>query len=163
MSTSTSVELWIEGLPERPEAFAVQMSNNDQRFTAAAADRTGRTLVAWHDTQLRIVICEDVGDKLKYLAGPLPTSDKCSCVALVIPRDGELVAYYGARTEGNSGPFPLMKETCRISWLKAPGTGGDAAAVGAEVAALRAEVVALQAQVKALAERSSAAGRALVG
>lgn len=168
-------ELLIEGLPPQPVPFATQLSNNDQRFTACVTDANGRVLVSWHDERLRIVICElvaiDGRQKLQYVAGPVPTSDKCSCVTLAIPADGTLVVLYGARTEatgGNTGPFPLLCQTYTIPWIKS--VSGEFARIrqemgndGANSAGLEGRVQALETVFGQLSERVSGAGRALVG
>lgn len=104
--------LFIEGLPEQQVVpFATQISNNDQRFTAAVTDAMGRVFVAWHDTNLNVVLCELIaGPRLIYRAGPVPGA-KDSCVALCIERDNYVRAFYGARPAGaTSGEFPLMTE-----------------------------------------------------
>lgn len=162
-------ELLIEGLPPQSESFAVQLSNNDQRFTACVTDAAGRTFVAWHDTNLNVVLCEllEVADRLKlvYRAGPVPGA-KNSCVALCIERDDHVRAFYGARPAGaTSGEFPLMTEELRVTgvrsvsgefarlWAALEGAGsGDATRLGA-----------VEKVTQALGERLHQAGAALVG
>lgn len=142
-----SEELFIEGLPSQPESFAVQLSSNDQRFTATCRDATGRIFVAWHDANLNVVLCEDVGDKLRYVAGPVPGS-KNSCVSLLIAENDYVRVYYGGRAAGEiSGAFPLRREVYRVEGVRVA-AGGDAALAG---------------RVAGLEERQEAAGRALVG
>lgn len=112
-------ELFIEDLPQQAESFALQMSNNDQRFTATCRDANGRIFVAWHDANLNIVLCEDMGSRLVYRAGPMPSS-KASCVSLLIAEDEYVRVYYGGRPAGETGgPFPLMREFCRVPGVKA--------------------------------------------
>lgn len=144
-----SEELFIEGLPSQPESFAVQLSNNDQRFTATCRDATGRIFVAWHDANLNVVLCEDVGDKLRYVAGPVPGS-KNSCVSLLIAENDYVRVYYGGRAVGEiSGAFPLRREVYRVEGVRVAASGGDAAALAGRVGALE--------------QRQEAAGRALAG
>src|SRR3712207_1992457 len=117
-------ELFVEGLPSQGESFAVQLSSNDQRFTASCRDATGRIFVAWHDANLNIVLCEDVGNKLQYIAGPVPGS-KSSCVSLLIAENDYVRVYYGSRPAGvTSGEFPLTREFCRVPGVRVA-TGGD--------------------------------------
>ncbi len=112
-------QLFIEDLPPEAESFAIQMTRNDQRDTASCHDATGRIFLAWFDLQSRLVICEDVGDKLRWVAGPLPGS-KASCATLLITQDDYLRVYYGARSDGeSSGPFPLMREIVRVPGVRA--------------------------------------------
>lgn len=140
-------ELFIEGLPSQPESFAVQLSSNDQRFTATCRDATGRIFVAWHDANLNIVLCEDVGDKLRYIAGPVPGS-KDSCVSLLIAEDNYVRVYYGGRAAGvTSGEFPLRREVYRVEGVRVAAGGSTA----------------LEGRVTSLEGRQAAAGRALVG
>lgn len=111
-------ELFIEDLPSEAESFALQMSNNDQRFTATCRDANGRIFVAWHDADLNIVLCEDMGDRLIYRAGPMPGA-KASCVSLLIAEDNYVRVYYGGRAAGaSSGPFPLTREACYLPGVK---------------------------------------------
>lgn len=156
-----SEELFIEGLPSQPESFAVQLSSNDQRFTATCRDATGRIFVAWHDRDLNIILCEDVGSKLQYIAGPMPGS-KSSCVSLLIAEPDYVRVYYGSRPPGvTSGEFPLTREICRVPGVKPiGGGGGDTAALDQRVAELGGRIDGLLAAVMA---RLSAAGAALVG
>lgn len=142
-------ELLIDGLSTEAQSFAVQLSTNDQRFTATCRDATGRIFVAWHDTNLNVVLCEDIGPKLQYVAGPVPGS-KDSCVSLLIAEDDYVRVYYGGRAAGEvSGPFPLRREIYRVEGVRvAAGGGSDAALVG---------------RVGALEQRQEAAGRALAG
>lgn len=140
-------ELFIEGLPQQVESFAVQLSQNDQRFTATTRDATGRIFVAWHDANLNVVLCEDVGDRLQYIAGPVPGS-KNSCVSLLIAEDDYVRVYYGGRAVGEiSGAFPLRREAYRVPGVRVA-VGGDAALAG---------------RVTSLEGRQDAAGRALRG
>lgn len=142
-------DLIIEGLPSQPESFAVQLSSNDQRFTATCRDATGRIFVAWHDVNLNVVLCEDVGDRLVYIAGPVPGS-KDSCVSLLIAEDDYVRVYYGGRAVGEiSGAFPLRREVYRVEGVRVGGGNGGAAA--------------LEGRVTELEGRQEAAGRALVG
>lgn len=124
-------DLSIEGLPQQAQSFAaVQLSSNDQRFTATCRDATGRIFVAWHDANLNIVLCEDVGDKLQYIAGPVPGS-KDSCVSLLIAENDYVRVYYGGRAAGEiSGAFPLRRETYRVEGVRVAAAAGDAALVG---------------------------------
>lgn len=143
-------ELLIDGLPTEVQSFAaVQLSSNDQRFTATCRDATGRIFVAWHDANLNVVLCEDIGPKLQYVAGPVPGS-KDSCVSLLIAEDDYVRVYYGGRAVGEiSGPFPLRREIYRVEGVRvAAGGGNDAALAG---------------RVGALEQRQEAAGRALAG
>lgn len=111
--------LFIEGLPPEAESFAIQMTKNDQRNTAGCSDATGRVFIAWFNGASQLVICEDVGDRLKYIAGPLPGS-KSSCALLLITQDDYMRVYYGARSaDETSGPFPLMREIIRVPGVKA--------------------------------------------
>lgn len=139
-------ELFIDGLPQQSESFAVQLSSNDQRFTATCRDATGRIFVAWHDANLNVVLCEDVGSKLQYVAGPVPGS-KNSCVSLLIAENDYVRVYYGGRMDATSGPFPLQREVYRVP--------------GVRVAA--GEDAALDTRVTGLEARQVAAGRALRG
>lgn len=138
--------LFIDGLSAEAQSFAVQLSNNDQRFTATCRDATGRIFVAWHDSNLNIVLCEDVGDKLQYIAGPVPGS-KDSCVSLLIAENDYVRIYYGGRAVGaTSGEFPLRREVYRVEGVRVA-VGGNAA---------------LEGRVTSLEGRQEAAGRALV-
>lgn len=123
-------ELFIEDLPQQAQSFAaVQLSSNDQRFTASCRDATGRIFVAWHDTNLNIVLCEDVGDKLQYIAGPVPGS-KDSCVSLLIAENDYVRVYYGGRAVGaTSGEFPLRREMYWVEGVRVAASG-DAALAG---------------------------------
>jgi hypothetical protein len=124
-----SDQLFIDGLPEQAESFAVQLSSNDQRFTATCRDATGRIFVAWHDANLNVVLCEDVGNKLQYIAGPVPGS-KNSCVSLLIAENDYVRVYYGGRAVGEiSGAFPLRREVYRVPGVRVA-AGGDAALAG---------------------------------
>lgn len=141
-------QLHIDGLPVEAQSFAVQLSSNDQRFTATCRDATGRIFVAWHDANLNVVLCEDIGDRLKYVAGPVPGS-KDSCVSLLIAENDYVRVYYGGRATGEvSGAFPLRREIYRVEGVRVT-VGGDAAAIAGRVTGLE--------------ERQAAAGRALVG
>jgi len=138
-----STELFIEGLPDRAESFAVQLSNNDQRFTASCRDAAGRVFIAWHDANLNVVLCEHTEGRLIYRAGPVPGS-KDSCVSLLIAEDEYVRVYYGGRMGVESGPFPLQYEALRVAGVKAwplPSAGGDA---GARLHLLEVQVAALQ-------------------
>lgn len=140
-------QLFIDGLPEQAESFAVQLSTNDQRFTATTRDATGRIFVAWHDANLNVVLCEDVGDRLVYIAGPVPGS-KDSCVSLLIAEDDYVRVYYGGRAaDVTSGEFPLKRETYRVPGVRVT-VGGDSALAG---------------RVTSLEGRQEAAGAALRG
>ena len=140
-------QLYIEGLPSQPESFAVQLSSNDQRFTATCRDAAGRIFVAWHDANLNVVLCEDVGDRLRYVAGPVPGS-KDSCVSLLIAENDYVRVYYGGRAAGaTEGGFPLKREVYRVPGVRVA-VGGDTALAG---------------RVSALEGRQEEAGRALVG
>jgi hypothetical protein len=144
-----SDELFIEGLPSQAESFAVQLSSNDQRFTAACRDANGRIFVAWHDRNLNVVLCEDVGDKLQYIAGPVPGS-KNSCVSLLIAENDYVRVYYGGRAAGTtSGEFPLQREKYKVPGVKPVGGSGDDSA--------------LEGRVTRIEERQEAAGLALSG
>lgn len=143
-------DLFIDGLPTQAEAFAVQLSSNDQRFTATCRDATGRIFVAWHDRNLNVILCEDVGDKLQYIAGPVPGS-KNSCVSLLIAENDYVRVYYGGRAAGaTSGEFPLQREKYRVPGVKPVGGGGG-------------DDAALDARVTRIEERQEAAGLALSG
>lgn len=142
-------ELFITGLPAEAESFAVQLSSNDQRFTATCRDAMGRIFVAWHDANLNIVLCEDVGDRLKYIAGPVPGS-KDSCVSLLIAEPDYVRVYYGGRMDATSGPFPLQRQIYRVPGVKPLGSSSNDGA-------------ALEGRVTSLEARQEAAGRALVG
>lgn len=112
-------ELFIEDLPPETESFALRMTTNDQRDTAGCHDAAGRIFIAWFDLQSRLVICEDIGDRLRYVAGPLPGS-KSSCATLMITEDGYIRVYYGARAaDETGGPFPLMREKIRVPGVRA--------------------------------------------
>jgi hypothetical protein len=147
-----SDQLTIEGLPPQPESFAVQLSSNDQRFTATCRDATGRIFVAWHDANLNVVLCEHRDGRLWYVAGPVPGS-KNSCVSLLIAEDDYVRVYYGGRMGAESGPFPLQFEALRVPGVKAwPLPGADAG-----------DDASLEGRVARIEERQEAAGRALSG
>ena len=138
-----SISLFVADLPPEVESFAVQLSQNDQRFTASVRDAAGRVFIAWHDANLNIVLCEHVDGRLRYIAGPVPGS-KDSCVSLLIAEDDCVRVYYGGRMGAESGPFPLQYEALRVAGVKAwplPGAGGDD---GASVAALEQRIATLE-------------------
>lgn len=162
-------ELLIENLPNLPESFAVQISQNDQRFTAICCDATGRVFVAWHDTNLNVVICELVSDpatgaaKLTYRAGPVPGA-KDSCVGICVAVDGAIDVVYGARPVGDTtGPFPLQFERCVVPGVLS--VSGVLAGLQQQIAALGSsgDDSALQARVGAVEQRLERAGAALAG
>lgn len=160
-------ELFIEGLPERPEPFAVQLSSNDQRFTACCVDALGRVFVAWHDPNLNVVLCELMTDpatgrpKLVYRAGDRAGA-KDSCVTLCVERDDYVRVFYGARPAGaTSGEFPLMTEELRVSGVRS--VSGVLANLQAQIAALGStNGTEMEARVAGLEGRIGAAGQALL-
>jgi hypothetical protein len=158
-------DLIIEGLPSQPESFAVQLSSNDQRFTATCRDATGRIFVAWHDANLNVVLCEHRDGRLWYVAGPVPGS-KNSCVSLLIAEDGYVRVYYGGRMGADSGPFPLQFEAISVRDVKAwplPGAGGDDAALAGRVGALEKVYQDLSALVSRIVSALKGIGAALGG
>jgi len=158
-------QLHVEGLPSQPESFAVQLSTNDQRFTATCRDANGRIFVAWHDANLNVVLCEHRDGRLWYVAGPVPGS-KNSCVSLLIAEDGYVRVYYGGRMGADSGPFPLQFEAIPVRDVKAwpaLGAGGGDAALAGRVGALEKVYGDLSALVGRVVGALKGIGAALEG